>query len=397
MKTLKNLTLLSLTLSSGFWFSGCGGGETTTPTEAITATTISGTVADGYLVGAKVCLDKNYNDVCDANEPTTITDSGGHYMFALAETAQIKLPLIVEANASTVDLDTNQPISQEWHFKAMPGNTFISPLSTLVVNEMELNSSLTLTKAMENLKNDLGLDINASVDYVAENKTQAHNAAKIIARSLAKTETTLSSEVPNPDPRLIRLLAAKQVRLQTEAIKTHAIAGDTSFLTDVNTSDLTAQITQVSDYLAALLSPQLQDDLLYMWEEERLARDVYQFMYSKYGSKIFANIAISEQNHIDSVKSMIDKYMVSISSYTDPAIPGIFVNQDLQKLYNTLITQGSISATEAYKVGQLIETTDLTDLDKRLLPSDLPSDIRTVYENLRNGSENHLAAFNKQL
>lgn len=397
MKSLKKLTILSLALSSGFWFSGCGGGETTTPTETTATTTISGAVADGYLVGAKVCLDTNYNDICDGNEPTTITDSSGHYTFTLTAMAPADLPLIVEANASTIDLDTNQPINQEWHFKAMPGSTFISPLSTLVVNEMEFNSTLTLTQAMNNLQTELGLDINASVDYIAANKTQAHNAAKIIARSLSKTETSLSSEAPNADPRLIRLLAAKQVRLQTEAIKTHAIANDTAFLTDVNTTDVTTQITQVSDSLAALLSPQLQADLLYMWEEERLARDVYQFMYSKYGSKIFANIAISEQNHIDSVKSMIDKYRVSISAYTDPAIPGIFVNQELQTLYNTLIAQGNISLTEAYKVGQLIETTDITDLDKRLLPDDLPANIRTVYENLRNGSENHLAAFNKQL
>lgn len=397
MKSLKNLTLLSLALSSGFWFSGCGGGETTTPTETTSTTTLSGTVADGYLVGAKVCVDKNYNDVCDANEPTTITDSSGHYSFTLTEMAPAELPLIVEANASTIDLDTNQPISQEWHFKAMPGSTFISPLSTLVVNEMELNATLTVTQAMNNLQTELGLDVNASVDYIAENKTQAHNTAKIIARSLANTETSLGSQAPNTDPRLIRLLAAKQVRLQTEIIKTHAIANDTTFLTDVNTTDVTVQITQVSDSLAALLSPQLQADLLYMWEEERLARDVYKLMYSKYGSKIFANIALSEQNHIDSVKSMIDKYRVSTSAYTDPATPGIFLNQELQALYNTLIAQGNISVTEAYKVGQLIETTDITDLDKRLLPNDLPANIRTVYENLRNGSENHLEAFNKQL
>jgi hypothetical protein len=94
---------------------------------------------------------------------------------------------------------------------------------------------------------------------------------------------------------------------------------------------------------------------------------------------------------------MIDKYTVSTAGYTQPAVPGIFVNHDLQDLYNTLIAQGNVSVTEAYKVGQLIEITDIADLDKRLLPTDLPTDIRTVYESLRAGSENHLAAFNNQL
>ena len=135
-----------------------------------------------------------------------------------------------------------------------------------------------------------------------------------------------------------------------------------------------------------------------MWEEERLARDVYNTMYAKWGSKIFTNIATNgEQTHINSIKSMIDKYEVSTTGYSQPAIIGVFVNQDLQRLYDILIAKGNKSLIDAYEVGQLIEITDIEDLDKRLLPTDLPADIRAVYESLRKGSESHLAAFNKQL
>lgn len=400
MKFTTGIVSLSLAVSVAAWLIGCGGGDSATSTVVSTdTTTLSGTVADGYLVGAKVCLDKNYNDACDADEPFVMTNSAGRYTFTLPNMSATEFPILVEAGVDTIDLDTNTTIGEKWHFKAVSGqSSFISPLTTLVAQEMKLNTSLTLEQAMLNLQTDLGIDINTTVDYVALNNTKAHNTAKIIAKSLANTEKLLTAAASSPDARTIRLLAAQQVRSQTAAIQANAIDGNTSYLCDVNTTGVDAKITELTASLNALLSPQLQADLLFMWEEERLARDVYNVMYAKWGSKIFTNIATNgEQTHINSIKSMIDKYAVSTAGYTEPAREGVFVNQDLQALYNTLVARGNVSVTEAYKVGQLIEITDIADLDKRLLPTDLPADIRTVYEALRKGSENHLAAFNNQL
>jgi len=404
MKFSKTMVSLLLAVSAAIWLIGCGGGGDTTITPTTTTdatTTLSGTVADGYLVGAKVCLDKNYNDTCDADEPFAITDATGRYTFVLKEMTATQLPLIVEANASTVDLDTNMAIGQAWHFKAAVGSgNFISPLTTLVARDMDLNSSLTLTQAMINLQNDLGLDINTSVDYVASKNIQAHNAAKILAHSLAVAETNLTeAALINTDAKLIRLLAAKQIRAQTAEIKAAADANNTNYLCTVDTDNVDGQIMELSaalDLAASSLSEQLQADLLFMWEEEKLARDVYLAMYEKWGSTIFITIANnSEQSHMDSVKAMIDKYNVNVGDRTEER--GVFVNTDLQTLYNILIAKGNVSVIEAYKVGVLIEITDIEDLDIRLQAEGLPADIRTVYEALRTGSENHLAAFNKQL
>ena len=45
---------------------------TPTPTTPL-ASTITGTAADGYLRGAKVCLDVNENGVCETAEPQDTT------------------------------------------------------------------------------------------------------------------------------------------------------------------------------------------------------------------------------------------------------------------------------------------------------------------------------------
>jgi len=152
------------------------------------------------------------------------------------------------------------------------------------------------------------------------------------------------------------------------------------------------------DYVNSLPKQDLSQDeidaILYMREEEKLARDVYLSMYDLYGSIIFSNIANSEQTHMDAVKLLIDKY-----NLTDPVgndTRGVFQNQDLQQLYNVLIANGSKSLTDALTVGGIIEEVDIIDLDNWKTKVD-NEDILYVFDLLISGSENHLRAFTNQL
>ena len=128
--------------------------------------------------------------------------------------------------------------------------------------------------------------------------------------------------------------------------------------------------------------------LIYMREEEKLARDVYQYLYGVWGTPVFANIAVSEQRHMDALLNLINKYGLS-----DPAQgPGVFTNPDLQALYNKLIADGSGSVLAALEVGVTIEKTDMADLQAAIAET-TKRDLQRVYTNLMNGSYNHLAAF----
>jgi len=132
------------------------------------------------------------------------------------------------------------------------------------------------------------------------------------------------------------------------------------------------------------------DSLIYIREEEKLARDVYLFLYNQWGVQIFQNIASSEQAHTDAINTLLNAYgLADPAAYTEP---GEFVNADLQALYNQLTDQGSLSLAEALKVSAAIEEIDILDLQQHLAAS-LPDNIRFVYENLLSGSYNHLSAF----
>ena len=150
----------------------------------------------------------------------------------------------------------------------------------------------------------------------------------------------------------------------------------------------------VSSVAEQTLSATEVENLMYMREEEKLARDVYLTMFDAWGLAVFDNIAASEQQHTDSVKDMIEKYRLA-----DPVVDdtvGVFVNQQLATLYAKLVARGTQSSLEALHVGAFIEEVDMVDLARAIEASD-NADIRQLYENLMSGSRNHLRAYVGQI
>lgn len=133
--------------------------------------------------------------------------------------------------------------------------------------------------------------------------------------------------------------------------------------------------------------------LLFMYQEEKVARDVYITLGKKYPTATtFSSIQSSEQTHMDTVESLCIKYGVNISNIDETKV-GVFVLPELQALYNTLVIQGAVSLLEAQKVGVAIEKKDITDILEAEVG--MPGDVVNKFENLRAGSYSHLDAFNK--
>ncbi len=133
--------------------------------------------------------------------------------------------------------------------------------------------------------------------------------------------------------------------------------------------------------------------LVQMREEEKLARDVYNTLYAKWNTRIFSNIASSEQTHMDRVLDLLNKFGIP-----DPASaePGKFNNADLQNLYNALVAKGDSSLVNALFVGATIEDLDIYDLEEFMDKTE-NEDILSVFGFLDCGSRNHMRAFVSQL
>ena len=162
---------------------------------------------------------------------------------------------------------------------------------------------------------------------------------------------------------------------------------DESENTTVNLDALSNIINQSP---ASELSNVEAEGLLYMREEEKLARDVYLTLFEQWSATTFQNISNSEQTHTDAVKVLIDRYGLE-----DPAAGkdiGAFTNTTLQELYDELVEEGKQSLSRALRVGALIEEIDILDLKECIAQTD-KTNVKLVYENLMKGSRNHLRAF----
>jgi hypothetical protein len=158
----------------------------------------------------------------------------------------------------------------------------------------------------------------------------------------------------------------------------------------IDVAEETSDADNAASTNTADLTPEEIEDLLFMREEEKLARDVYLALYEQWGIPVFQNIAASEQVHMDSILSLINAY-----GLTDPVGSngaGTFSDPTLQSLYNELIAAGSGSSADALLVGAAVEEIDILDLQGSLAQTH-KEDIVAVYHNLLAGSENHLRAF----
>ncbi|MCK4561341.1 MAG: DUF2202 domain-containing protein [Flavobacteriaceae bacterium] len=141
------------------------------------------------------------------------------------------------------------------------------------------------------------------------------------------------------------------------------------------------------------LSKQEIEDLQFLKEEEKLARDVYLYSYDLYGQKIFKNISNSEQSHMNSVTVILNKYGIEDLSLVDR---GEFSNVVLQGLYDDLTNLASKSLEDALVVGATIEDLDIKDLDNFILNT-THEDVESMYVILNCGSRNHMRAYSNNL
>jgi len=146
----------------------------------------------------------------------------------------------------------------------------------------------------------------------------------------------------------------------------------------------------------APLQLQEKDALRYMREEEKLARDIYDSIFSRWGGNPFDHIRKSEQTHMDRLKPLFATYQL-----TDPVAAtndktGKFVNADLQNINDSLIGTSSRSFAEALRTGAYVEELDILDLEARIKQTQ-HEDIITVYNCLLHASEQHLRAFTQHL
>lgn len=134
--------------------------------------------------------------------------------------------------------------------------------------------------------------------------------------------------------------------------------------------------------------------ILYMREEEKLARDVYRTLYAIWPSNVFYNIPVSEEGHMDVFGQLITQYRLE-----DPIknnAEGVYSNPVFTRLFQELTKKGRKSYVDALKVGALIEDKNMHNLIAHGSETE-KADLKMVYSTVLAQSQRHMAAFIRNL
>ena len=122
---------------------------------------INGKAIDGYISGAKVCLDINKNNVCENDEPSVITYMDGS--FTLSTDIKGEYPIIISGGT---DMATNKTfdgmLKNIVNVSSSNISTNITPLTTIATNlyqeNIKNNTTYTMAQAKQNIANSLNID-----------------------------------------------------------------------------------------------------------------------------------------------------------------------------------------------------------------------------------------------
>ncbi|RTZ17741.1 hypothetical protein EJ063_02860 [Vibrio aquaticus] len=194
----------SLALAVAFTLSACGGSDEGSDSSS-QGSSLTAKAADGYLIGANACLDMNNNKVCESSEPNAVTGDNGEFtLTGLTEEQLANGVLLIEVIAGqTIDSDNpGVTLTQGYSLTAPPGSEFISPLTTMIQNEVEKGNSVEGAKA--SVQQKLGFSVDLTKDYIAQ-----------------KNDDTLSAEERNNYENLHRVaqVTASVIASKTDELK----------------------------------------------------------------------------------------------------------------------------------------------------------------------------------
>ncbi|MFT6984341.1 MAG: hypothetical protein ACJAT7_000127 [Psychromonas sp.] len=272
--------LLSLLVASAL--TGCGDSygplETPIAEPQPQPISLSGKVADGYLSGANICLDINVNKICDAGEPSATSSAGGAFNIEnLTQSAIDSFPLLAEIiKGQTIDEDNpNVALTKSYTLSAPAGFTFVSPLTTMIQNEIEKGTEALQAAVI--VQEQLGTTFDLNIDYIeakhddtSSDENQAdfeklHQVAQVAARVIADNREKFADNIANEDISIKELntlimdgvfAALDEISVQVEMINADIGSFDPDAIaTDINERFIIGPLPDTQAPVISLVGP----------------------------------------------------------------------------------------------------------------------------------------------
>ncbi len=149
----------------------------------------------------------------------------------------------------------------------------------------------------------------------------------------------------------------------------------------------------VNEAQQTVLSDAQKNNLAELYNEEKLAHDIYQQFYLQHNYTPFSHITAAEEYHMSRVAEVMVSYKLTVPQLA----PGVFDIVKFQTAYDEWLPKGLADGQEACMIAAYIEEMDILDLLHAINNIAEADDIEAMYQELMSGSENHLRAYNRFL
>ena len=183
-------SLVSSLIGSALLLTACGGSDNATvqpPAVAPTTVDQTVTVLDGLIKGALVCLDKNANGACDADETQGTTLVDGTVKLTLPSADANKYTVLAVVPADAVDSD-NGVVGTAYTLKSPADKpAVVSPLTTLVAVQVDAAGGTT-ADAEKALQDKLGITGSLFDNFSGKTDDAAKHAATVARLIVVTTQ-----------------------------------------------------------------------------------------------------------------------------------------------------------------------------------------------------------------
>lgn len=156
-----------------------------------------------------------------------------------------------------------------------------------------------------------------------------------------------------------------------------------------------ATAQQMPKASTTILTDAEKNHVLWMREESKVARDLYTFLFNRWGIPVFKKKMVKEQVNMDRSLTIINKY-----GLTDPIVKdeqGIYSKENFRQMYVELAMRGNSSLPEALRAAAITEELDIMELEDALQNTITNPDLKSIYNTMAVSSRNHLRAIIEQI
>ncbi len=356
---MKTLTFISF-IAASLLVSGCNSDSSTAATVSAADSGTEITVERGPII---------YATVVDANAQRAEEMGNGRYRFQTPPAYPVK------SSGGYIDMNHNNMVD------AGDIDTSGLTLQAKTGSVATIVSSMAQEPELHNFLKSFGLS-----DEEIFNTTPSSNKT-VAALSDEVYKYCIENGITEPSRLTLEQMEQIQEKLQNriDAYKA-SIESAEKLEQELVENELTIEI--ISEVEAEEIEQTMQDNvavegltdaqkytLAYMWNEEKLAKDIYLALNEDFPAEVLYNIPTkSEIKHQQAVEDLIQKYDINITNLTDYTEayseaelrafePGHYGIEAIQDLYDALYLKGSQSLQDAYEVGCMVEVTDIDDLD----------------------------------